>query len=72
MKYKVGDKIRIVKKSKDWCDDGDMDHMLGKVVTIAHIDEECDPGIGVKDNKAVGVSQYDCWWFNEDEVELVE
>lgn len=72
MKYKVGDTIKIVKRSDDWADDGSMEHMLGKVVKIGYIDEEYPPGIGVADAKAVGVSQFDMWWFNEDEVELVK
>lgn len=44
MKYKIGDKVRIVDKWNVHCNNnscGEMDHWLGKVMTIRDIDRHC-------------------------------
>lgn len=44
MKYKVGDRVRIVDKWVEGCrenSEGFMDHWLGQVMTIRSIDSDC-------------------------------
>lgn len=58
MKYKVGDKVRIVKEktSSEWNRDGLMDEWLGKVMTIA---VDYGYSYGMKEDKG-------CWvWYEE-------
>ena len=71
MKYEVGDKIRIVKKGPYWNSAGKMDHLVGKTVVIADIEEYSQLPIGIRDEpEAEGVDKM--WWLRENEVELVE
>ena len=68
MKYKVGDNVRIVKRtSGKWNPEGLMDHMLGKTAKITSIDAgSTSLPIGIRDGK-----EGRTWWFNPDEIELV-
>ena len=71
MKYEVGDKIRIVKKGPYWNSAGKMDHLVGKTVVIANIEEYSHLPIGIRDEpEAEGTGGM--WWLREDEIELVE
>lgn len=46
MKYKVGDRVRIVDhRTATMADDGKMDHWLGKIMTIKHIEERRASGV---------------------------
>lgn len=46
MKYKVGDRVRIVDhRTAVMADDGKMDHWLGKIMTIKHIEERRTSGV---------------------------
>ena len=71
MKYEVGDRIRIVKKGPYWNSAGKMDHLVGKTVVIADIDEYSPLLIGIRDEpEAEGAGGM--WWLREDEIELVD
>jgi len=71
MKYEVGDMIRIVKKGPFWNLAGKMDHLVGKTVVIADIEEYAQLPIGIRDEpEAEGAGGM--WWLREDEIELVE
>lgn len=71
MKYEVGDKIRIVKKGPYWNSAGKMDHLVGKTVVIADIEEYSQLPIEIRDEpEAEGAGGM--WWLREDEIELVE
>ena len=69
MKYKVGDMVRIVRKtSGEWNLEGLMDHMLGKTAKITSIDARSTSlPIGIRDGK-----EGRTWWFNPSEIELVD
>lgn len=66
MKFNVGDKVVVARKSEFWNHDGNMDHWLGKTMTIRHCDDsdntyqmyedmsECD-GFG--------------WWWSEEDLD---
>ena len=69
MKYKVGDNVRIVRKtSGKWNPEGLMDHMLGKTAKITTIDARSTRlPIGIRDG-----NEGRTWWFNPNEIELVD
>jgi len=69
MKYKVGDMVRIVRKtSGKWNLEGLMDHMLGKTAKITSIDARSTSlPIEIRDG-----NDGRTWWFDPNEIELVD
>lgn len=60
MKYKVGDKVRII-KNKSY-----HNFPIGEIITIEDIDDDFDDDLYSSEDK-----NRDIWYYSEDEIELV-
>lgn len=69
MKFKIGDKVVVKRKCSNWNPDGEMDHWLGKVMTIRGYDNSDDTYKMYED-----ISEHDGlgWWWSEEGLELYE
>lgn len=64
MKFNVGDKVVVARKSEFWSHDGSMDHWLGKVMTIRKYDKSDDTYQMYEDMSECG--GFGWWWSEED------
>ncbi len=69
MKFKIGDKVVVKRKGSNWNLNGEMDHWLGKVMTIRKYDNSDDTYKMYED-----ISECDGfgWWWSEEDLELYE
>ena len=69
MKFNVGDKVVVARKSEFWSHDGSMDHWLGKTMTIRHCDDRDNTYQMYEDmSECNGFG----WWWSEEDLELYE
>jgi hypothetical protein len=71
--FEVGDKVKIVRHTGHWNAEGLMDNMLGKTGIIKKIGDYGTLVLyGIPDESAIGQGKNDMWWFDKEELELVE
>ena len=64
MKFNVGDKVVVARKSEFWSQDGSMDHWLGKTMTIRHRDDSDNTYQMYEDMSEC--NGFGWWWSGED------
>lgn len=69
MKFNIGDKVVIARKGRIWNQNGEMDHWLGKVMTIRSYDNNDNMYKMYEDiYERDGLG----WWWPEEDLELYE
>ena len=69
MKFKIGDKVVVKRKGSNWNSNGEMDHWLGKVMTIRKYDNSDDT---YKMYEDISECEGCGWWWSEEDLELYE
>ena len=66
MKFNVGDKVVVARKSEFWNHDGSMDHWLGKTMTIRHCDDRDNTYQMYED---MSECNGDGWWWDGNDLD---
>lgn len=69
MKFRIGDKVVVKRKGSTWNSNGEMDHWLGKVMTIRKYDNSDD---SYKMYEDISECNGCGWWWSEEDLELYE